>query len=122
VWLLEPNGHLPPLPEALRTTSGAAGRDEHRAPAARVPHGQRHPYLKDFAVRLVRAGVTDERRLLVHLRAEFELSCEPLPTPRAGALEALARWAGRTGIAQRERCVGDAYEVFKARHTRAVGG
>ncbi len=118
VWLQEPNGTLPALPKALRTTSGTAGRGEHHAPAARLPHGQRHPYLKDFAVRLVRAGVTDEQRLLAHLRAEFDLSCEPDPVPPPGALEALARWGAGTAIAQRERAAADGEWTLCVRRSR----
>lgn len=34
--------------------------------AVRWLHDERHPYLRDFIVRLARAGVTDERRLLAH--------------------------------------------------------
>ena len=38
------------------STTPAAG--EHHPPVERVPHGQRHPYLADFAVRLLRGGIT----------------------------------------------------------------
>jgi hypothetical protein len=68
-----------------------------------VPYGQRHPHLVDFAVRLVRAGVTDEHCLVAHLRVQFEMFCALEPAPRPGAFEALARWAVRSRMADRER-------------------
>ena len=106
VWLLAPSGPLPPVPAfVLPAINGTAGSGEHRAPARGelVPHGQRHWYLTDFAIRLVRAGVLDEHRVLAHLRFEFDLSCEPLPRPARGDLEAIVRWAVRSQIAHRER-------------------
>jgi hypothetical protein len=107
VWLFAPgDGPLPPVPAAVDGVLGratTAGAGEHQAPAELVPYGQRHPYLRDFVVRLVCAGVTDQRRLLEHLRCEFRLACEPEPSPPPGALEALARWAVRSRIAERER-------------------
>jgi hypothetical protein len=102
VWIAEPKGPLPALPD-LSPQQRTAGRGEHQSPVGLVPHGHRHPYLRDFAVRLARAGVVDERRLLAHLRAEFVLSCEPVPAPAPGSLEALAAWAAGSRIADRER-------------------
>jgi hypothetical protein len=97
---------LQPIPVALQPLP--AGTGTQPAPAAgRVPHGQRHPYLTDFAVRLVRAGVTDQARMLAHLRCEFELACEPLPAPKRGYFEQLARWAAGTLMADRERALAD---------------
>ena len=87
----------------LTSPANGTGRGEHVPPTELVPHGERHPYLADFTVRLVRAGVTDRRRLLAHLRAEFELSCAPLPPPTPGYFEQLADWATRSQIAERER-------------------
>ena len=106
VWLLEPSGPLPTVPVGVvGADATTAGCGEHEPPAGLIPYRHRHPYLKDFAVRLARAGVTDERRLLEHLRVEFELSCEPMPAPASGSLEALAEWAATTRIAGRERGV-----------------
>lgn len=102
-------GEVHALDDVLRrapvvaSASTGAGCGEHHAPVDRVPHRQRYPYLKDFVVRLARAGITDERRILAYLRLEFELSCEPLPAPEPGSLEALAAWAANCDIAQRER-------------------
>jgi putative DNA primase/helicase len=95
------------LLELLRSPANGAGCGEHRPPAELVPHGQRHPYLCDFAVRLLRAGVTDEDRIAAHLRCEFEFSCAAAPPPRPGYFRSLAKWAARTRIADRERHVGD---------------
>ena len=97
------NAKLEPIPMALAPL--AAGRGEREIPAAgeRIPHGARHNHLKDFAVRLARARVTDEETMLAHIRTEFEARCEPNPPPEPGALEALAKWAVNTRIADRER-------------------
>lgn len=104
VWLHAPNGPLPLVPACLTAgQTGTAGAGEHQPPPGLVPYGQRHPYLRDFAVRLARAGVTDQHRLLAHLQLELQLFCEPLPPPAAGALEGLAVWAASSRIAERER-------------------
>jgi putative DNA primase/helicase len=71
------------LLQLLQSRANGAGRGEHEAREL-VPHGQRHPYLKDFAVRLPRGGITDPDRIEAHLAAEFERSCAPLPPPKAG--------------------------------------
>ena len=102
-WIAELRGPLSPVPVLLERAGNGAGRGVHEPPARLVSHGERHPYLKDFAVRLVRAGVLDERRVAVHLRVEFELACEPLPPPALGYFEQLAEWATRSAIAERER-------------------
>jgi hypothetical protein len=103
VWLDAPRGPLPAVPALIPAPTATAGAGEHQAPTTLVPLGQRHPYLRDFAVRLARAGILEERRLLAHLRLEFELACEPLPPPAPGALEAIAGWAAESRIAARER-------------------
>ena len=107
VWLLAPTGPLPPVPDEIAPTGRRAGSGEHDAPAELVKHGRRHPYLTDFAVRMVRAGITDRRRLQAHLRFEFDLACEPLPAPRPRYFEQLASWATRSLIADRERSRAD---------------
>ncbi|MGZ4185017.1 MAG: bifunctional DNA primase/polymerase [Solirubrobacteraceae bacterium] len=103
VWLHEPRGALPTIPKLLAGAGRRAGCGVHEAPVERVPHGHRHPYLLDFGVRLARAGVTDERRLAVHLEVEFGLACEPDPPPAPGYFDELAHWAARSLIAGRER-------------------
>ncbi len=103
VWVVEPRGPLPPVLRALAGAGKRAGCGQHEPPRELVPYGGRHPYLTDFAVRLLRAGVTDRRRIVRHLRLEFEIACEPLPSPTPGYFEQLAEWAARTLIADRER-------------------
>ena len=103
VWLLRPAGPLPPVPVMVASNDRRSGRGPHESPAEPVPHGERHPYLRDFVVRLAQAGVTDRRRLRAHLRTEFELSCAPLPPPTPGYFESLAAWAADSEIAKRER-------------------
>ena len=103
VWVSAPRGPLPAIPLTAINVVHSAGRGVHEPPRGHVPHGQRHPYLVDFAVRLVCAGVTDTRRIVVHLRCEFEASCEPAPAPDTGYFDRIAEWAIRSRIAQRER-------------------
>jgi hypothetical protein len=102
-WLVEPNSALPAAPGFIAGSARTAGCGQQKTSPRRIPHGERHPYLVDLAVRLARAGVTDERRLLAHVQLEFELACETVPTPAPGSLEGIARWAARSRIAQRER-------------------
>ena len=104
-WVVEPTrAALPPIPDGLvPDTTGTVGAGEQPMHQGLVPHGQRYPYLRDFTIRLVRAGVTDERRLLAHVRLEFELACEPYPPPVRGSFETLARFGSRCRIADRER-------------------
>jgi hypothetical protein len=89
--------------EDAPTSKSTAGRGEYQSPAALVPWHERHPVLKAFAVHLVRGGITDEACILSHLWHEFARSCEPLPEPEPGSIEALAAWASRSRIADRER-------------------
>lgn len=91
------------LLELLASPANGAGAGEHQAAGELVPHGQRHPYLKDFAIRLTRAGVTDQRRLAAHLDAEFRLSCVANPPPNRGYFDGLAKWATESRIAKRRR-------------------
>ncbi len=104
VWLVPPRGPLTPVPAALTQIGKRAGCGEHEPPPRPIIAGEgRHPYMHDFVVRLLRAGITDRRRIAAHARLEFELSCEPLPPPTPGYFEAWAEWATRTLIAERER-------------------
>ena len=88
-WISSPNGVLPNLPVGL-VIERSAGTGKAQASSEKVPHGARHEHLKDFAVRLARAGVTDPRTLLEHLSVEFEQRCDPDPPPEPGSLEKLA--------------------------------
>ncbi len=95
---------LRPVPGALvppRAEKCAASAP--RDPDERVPHGARHTHLKDFSVRLARAGVTDERVILAHLWTHFRETCDPEPPPEPGRIEKLAAWATSSDIAERER-------------------
>lgn len=95
---------LQPVPEALvpqRASKQPAPPAPHD-PDERVRHGGRHNALKDFGIRLVRAGVIDERVILVHLLAHFEATCEPEPPREPGRIEKLAAWLAGSDIAERE--------------------
>ena len=115
VWLQAPNGTLPAVPGFVAKSGRTTGCGKHQAAAELVPHGQRHPYLCDFAVRLLRAGVTDRGRITAHLRLEFELSCVPLPRPGPRYFEQLAEWAAESRIADRKRATND-LAVFIRNH------
>jgi Bifunctional DNA primase/polymerase, N-terminal len=106
VWLREPRGRLPAVPAMIARAARTAGRGQQAPLGDLVPHRRRHPHLRDAAVRLVRAGITDERRLTAYLELEFRLCCVRSPRPAPGYFHALARWAARTRIADRERRTG----------------
>jgi hypothetical protein len=94
---------LQPVPEALvPRRAGKQAASAPRDPDDRVPHGERHNHLKDFGVRLVRAGVTDGRVILAHLWTHFRETCEQEPPPEPGRIEKLATWAAGSDIAERE--------------------
>jgi hypothetical protein len=101
-WLREPNGPLPSAPgdvvPADRTTKGAGVR----APVERVPHGERHDHMMDYAIRQVRGGILDPDAIEHHLRAEFERVCDPKPAPFPHAFRRWAEDALKTRIAERE--------------------
>jgi|SRR5215831_6488401 len=105
VWLVEPRSRaLPPVPASLvseATSTAGVGVVPERA--GRVPHGERHDYLKDAAVRFVRGGITDVHRLADLLRADYEAHCELEPPARADEFRKLAEWASSTRMAHRER-------------------
>lgn len=103
-WLAVPRGALLPVPGVLESAGRRAGRGDHRPPPRRLFDGEgRHDHLLDFAVRLTRGGIVDERTIEAHLRCEFEFACERLPPPRRDEFRSLARWAARSDIAERER-------------------
>ncbi len=103
------------LLELLASPSNGAGCGEYRPPGERVPHGQRHPYLKDWALRLLRGGITDIDTIEAHLWCEFERACEPLPPPKPGDFRKLAKWAVESRIAERERCRAGLAEFIRKR-------
>jgi hypothetical protein len=112
-WMVKPNGVLPELPPFLAPTAGSgAGCGEHQAPAKRVPHGQRHPYLRDFAVRLVRGGITDRACIEAHLWCEFERVCEPLPRPQT--IPGIAKWAAESDIANHQNTIAEIVARWKS--------
>lgn len=102
-WIAEPHGPLPHLPVSLARTESRKHGGGEQAVVSLVPYGKRHDHLIDLAVRLARSGVLDIRRVEVHLQCEFDHFCEPLPSPKPGALAAIARWAVNSRIAERER-------------------
>lgn len=106
VWLDPPRGPLPRFPQVAALGPRIPSGCGDRPPLGReqlVPYSQRHPYLRDFCVRLLRAGVTDRGDLGAHLRLEFKRRCAPNPPPHPGYFDALALWGAQTRIAERER-------------------
>jgi hypothetical protein len=102
VWLLEPNGRLPTVPDVgKRTTAGAGAAPavEHVAP------GDMYQYLLDLAVRLARAGEQDVDVIERALLAAFELKRIPGKTYGGDAHDTrrLAEFAANSEIAGRER-------------------
>lgn len=97
------NVALEPIPAELAPRAAGTGDQEPPAAGERIPHGERHEHLKDVAVRLARAGVTDYETLLAHVKVEFAERCDPNPPPEPGSLEKLAAWAAKSQIAGRER-------------------
>jgi hypothetical protein len=90
-------------PTVLPTTSSGAGCGEHRSPAERVPAGKRHDYLKDFAVRLLKGGITDRDCIEWHLRAEYDRVCEP---GDGASIPGIAEWAAtKSDIAKRQNTI-----------------
>jgi len=103
VWLNEPRSRvLPPVPESLVADKQSAGVGELPVRAEKVGHGERHDHLKDVAVHLLRAGITDVPTLARMLRAEYEQNCDPHPPARADEFQKLAEWAASTKLAGRE--------------------
>ena len=104
VWTVAPNGTLPALPPALTPpadTGAARGPAPERT--GRVPHGQRHNFLKDRGRRLVQSGVLDEQEILVCLLALYEECCDTTAGRERGGIERLAAWLSTCDIAERER-------------------
>jgi hypothetical protein len=121
VWVRGLRGPLPPVPKLIVGAGKRAGCGEHVVPPTPILAGEgRWPYLRDFVVRLLRAGIVDRDRLLAHVRIEFEIACESLPPPERGKLESLVDWALQTRIADRERgCVELADFIRRRRQERA---
>jgi hypothetical protein len=82
--------------------SPANGQGDLEPPSELIPHGQRHPHLKDCARRLAYGGF-DQHRIEAYLQLEFERWCEPLPPPTRGSFHKLAKWAVDSRIAARQR-------------------
>jgi hypothetical protein len=96
------------LLELLASPANGAGCGEHQPPARPIVAGDgRHSHMKDFAIRMLRAGVIDEDRIAAHLELEFRLSCELQPAPTPGYFAKWARWAVRSQIADRERSIAE---------------
>lgn len=103
VWTNAPHGPLPPVPEQLTAQRTTAGAGTWETPTQRVPHGQRHDFLKDIAVRAVRSGITDVPTLILILQSAYETHCTKRPKAKPDEFRKLAEWAAKTDIAQRER-------------------
>jgi len=102
-WLQQPTGPLPAVPTLLIAQRSTAGAGAFEAPARQVPHGGRHDFLKDIAVRAVRAGITDQATLILVIKAAYETHCVKTPKARPNEFASLATWAAGTDIADRER-------------------
>lgn len=103
-WLLSPNGHLPAIPgHLIPAGASTAGKGTFDAPSDPVPHGGRHDFLKDIAVRAVRSGITDPPTLILIIKAAYEQHCIQTPKAKPDEFAKLAEWASRTDIAGRER-------------------
>ena len=106
VWLVEPlTRRLLPVPAIVIADKVSAGVGELAVREEKVGHGQRHDYLKDVAVRLLRGGITDAPSLVVFLTAALNENCELVPPPKPTECEEIAAWAVKTRIAARERNV-----------------
>lgn len=107
---------LAPAPDwlmgLLQSPGDLAGAGTHASPPQRVPHGERHLYLKDFAIRLARGGITDATVIEAHLLLEFDRACVPRPLPHAGAIARIATWAAASRIAARERGGDGEFETY----------
>ena len=102
--VIGPTGDLPPLPSWLPDGRQSAGCGEHEPPPRPIVAGEgRHPDMRDFVTRLLRGGIVDRRRIIEHLRLEFDLSCAPEPAPTRGYFKAWGDWAAQSKIAERER-------------------
>jgi hypothetical protein len=99
---------------AVPSVSTGAGCGEYEAPAERVPHGQRHPYLKGICVRLLKGGITDPDCIEHLMRAEFERICDPEPAPAPGYFREWAKWAAKTDIARRESNIAEIIARWKS--------
>ena len=102
VWLAEPNGPLPRVPDWVaggRKSKGAGVRE----PVERVPHGERHDHLVDLAIRLVRSGVLDEGAIERALVAEYDAVCDKKPAAFPPYFARIARDVVAGPIAERER-------------------
>ena len=121
------------LLELLASPSNGAGCGEYRPPGERVPHGQRHPYLKDWAVRLLRGGITDVDTIEAHLCVRVRARLRAAAAAEAGRLQqarqvggrvadrrtrALPRWSGRVHPQARERRGSDGEERKRYRRAR----
>lgn len=117
-FLVEPtDAPLPRLPEGIvPLDAGTAGTGELE-PVALIPFGRRHEALKDFAIRQLRAGITDVPTLVLTLESFFAARCDPSPAPRKDEFKQIATWAAKTHIANRERAFAD-YEEEKPKKSR----
>ena len=115
MWLDRPRGPLPPVPALLaRTGSGPEWASTRLRPTrSRTGSGTRiWPTLRSGCCG--RGSPTG--RIEAHLRAEFELSCAPLPPAKPGYFEALAKWAVESQIADRERACEALAEFIRKRN------
>jgi len=102
VWLVEPNGPLQRVPEWIAGDHRSKGAGV-RVPRERVAHGERHDYLTDHAVRLVRSGVTEPEAIERALVAEYDAVCDKKPAALPHYFTKIAKWAASSDIATRER-------------------
>jgi hypothetical protein len=125
VWLLAPHGLLPRLISRLaELAADPRGSGEHLPPPRPIAAGDgRHPYMIDFAIRLIRAGVVDRDRLLLHLKTEFGTACEADPPPAPQFFTQIVNWAlgSRIAGAEHERQNIDTLGYLQQRQARHIG-
>jgi hypothetical protein len=117
VYTATNGGPLLAVPAGLGEGRRSLGAGVQQVPPSRIAAGQgRDIHMEDAAIRMVRAGFLDHRRLVAHLKLEFGLSCEPDPPPaRHDYFEQLAARVLKTDIAKREAELAELARLIRTR-------